>query len=180
MSQEEEYPLLRERFAELCAKLVSASKAEERKVSAVDEFDQFCGHPKISFVALQDDVLAFITTRLVMSGPFGPRWAGEFAVRLCASTREIICLNISDPGRLMRTGSAPHPHVFGMSNQFHPCLGDANKIWVGKLFGDGKLAELGLFMVEFLELYGDFSTTASPKEWPELSEEELIAWKTGR
>lgn len=166
------YEAARKRYVELCVKKVPADRAESRAQEAAHEFDAFCTHPQIIRVAVADPLFAFVTTPLIMDGPDGLRMIGAFAIRLDALTTNISCRALDREG-----GRNQHPHVF---NNLVPCLGIANQLRVTKMIGDGKMAALGLFMIGFLEQYGEDDRYEDPKNWSPVTEEEATRWKSVR
>lgn len=105
-----------------------------------------------------------------MTGNAGPRWAGVFVVKIDAGSAAICCRSLERPDNVVQ-----HPHVYG-GPTFNPCLGQ-NEPAVAKLRGDGKLARLGIFMIEFLEVY--FTGNAhhqSAEDFDRLTQEEIVQW----
>ncbi len=172
MSQDKAYEEMRERFAELCASMVKSSGAEVRRKEALREFDYFCRNRKVMQVVVQDRYFAFVTTRLVMDGNKGPRWAGAYVVRIDATSNGIVCFTEG------HDDDYQHLHV-GKTGV--PCFGNTNGTVVSTLRGGGKLAALGLFMIQFLECYDSKSawgaSTDSWKQWPALSDDEIERWR---
>lgn len=172
MPMSDDYTATRERYVALCIKKTPENQRGERAQAAAHEFDAFCGHPQIIRVTVADPVFAFVTTPLIMDGPDGPRMAGAYAVRIDAQTTNILCRALDREGTKNQ-----HPHVF---TNFIPCLGIANQLRITKMFGDGKMVALGLFMIGFLEQYGEDDRYEDPKKWDPATEEEIARWKNVR
>ena len=173
MSHSEEYRAMRSQFTEMCIAMVPRFLCEERRQHAPAEFDAFCGNPKVVKVGMAPDGFIFATTPLVMAGDNGLRWAGKFVVKIFTTSVTIQCRSLSR----LAIDEYPHPHV--QASSLTPCLG-SNANVVAKLRGDGKLAQLGLFMISFLEEYSEASAyDGSVREWPRLTPEEVEKWKSG-
>lgn len=173
MSHSEEYLAMRSRFTEMCIAMAPLLLQGERRRSAPAEFDDFCGNPKVVKVGMASDGFVFATTPLVMTGESGPRWAGEFVIKIFSTTVTIQCRAL----RRVNIDAYPHPHV--QATSLTPCLG-SNASAVAKLRGDGKLAELGLLMIDFLEQYSEKTAYhGSVADWARLTQEEEEIWKKG-
>jgi hypothetical protein len=171
MSQPDSYDDMRAQFVDLCVQMAPRVVEAERRQNAPGEFDAFCGDRRVERVGLSPDGLAFVTTPLVMDGDCGPLFAGPFAIKIHVTNAAIQCRS------LMRNATqTQHPHVSGTS--FSPCL-SSNAAAVTKLRGDGKLASLAIFMVDFLEAYDSRSAyTATVDDWKRLTAEEVTRWKS--
>lgn len=168
MSQTREYLATRERYVALCYVGKSHSAQEESRASA--DFDAFCANKKVAHVAVDTVSFAFITSRLVMNGINGPRWLGEIGVRIVPGEKSIACMGISDSTK------HAHPHAHLPPGR-HLCLGTENQIAISVLFGTRRLTRVGLFIVDFLQIYGENSHTCGPTAWPALTPKEIEKWK---
>lgn len=172
MTQSDAYGRLRTEFVELCVRMAPGRFEPERRQNAPGEFDAFCGDVRIVRVAVSSDGFLFVTTPLVMDGDFGPLWAGAYAVKILLSDRTVQCCSL-----MRKDSQTQHPHVSGF---FQACLG-SNAAAVTKFRGDGKIAHLAIFIVEFLEKYNSrYAIHWSLEDWAPLTEEEVERWKRGR
>lgn len=172
---------MRTQFAQLCAVGAPQRLASLHSRRALSDWDRLCGDKDVVRVAVGKDVVVVGTRRLIMFGPKGPRWVGAFVYSINPGTKEIVAHNMSDVLHHDPSGSgaveAHHPHLV---NHHTPCFGDDNTVHVSKLFADGRLADLSLFFISFLKLYGADSHAANPSLWEEATKEEVVQWTKGQ
>jgi hypothetical protein len=169
-----EYLQLRDRFVQLCLTGLRQSLIDERTIDAAHDFDIFCADWRVQNVAIKGSSFYFTTRRLAMATPNdGMRWVGEFLVSINVLTKEIACEGSEPKRKADETAVFYHPHVL---NTKVPCFGQSSSVKFGDWFGDGKIAHVAFYVLEFLCLARGSSHYFQPDNWPALTPEEAKAW----
>lgn len=159
-------------FVALCVDLAPQRSKEARRTEAPREFDDLVSDTRCTHVDVRDRCLFIGTAPLIYRCGGAAYRVGDFAIRINTSTKEITCL-----GSVLRKSQYGnhgwHPHVLQTGQ---PCFGQGSVQRLTNWFGDGRLAHIGFFMIEYLCLARGTSEYVPSNLWPRLNDKEIDAW----